>query len=233
MHMNNCLAIAACLFFSAVFLRAQTPPDDDDVQFWNETSLTIPLHRTRDDKGRSTDRVSLFFNGVLRIGDNVRRPVDRRAGLGFDFKVNRYLGFTAAYLYAAGTPARGRNEYETRLRFAVNLEKKFKRFTLRDRNLIEYRFRNNRPDSTRYRNRVQLSYPILRGGKEFFTPYATDEVFYDFLPKQWTRNELTGGISKKVSDRLTTEYFYTLRNNRGSTLKRVDIFGVNLKFKID
>jgi hypothetical protein len=232
MQMNKLLIIFALTLFSAVNFFSQSPPVED-IQLWNETTLTVPLYKTKDAKGKETDRVSFFVNGVLRVGDNIKRPVDERVGFGFDFKANHYLGFTTAYLYAASQPVRGRREYETRLRFAVNLEKKFKKFTLRDRNLVEYRLRNGRPNSTRYRNRFQFSYPILRNGKEFFTPYASDEVFYDFLPKQWTRNEVTGGISKKINNNLTTEFFYTLRNNRGSTLKYVNIFGVNLKFRID
>ncbi len=231
--MNKLLITVLFLLpFSFIESSAQSPPVED-VQFWNETSVSFPIYKTENSKGEKTERVGMFFNGVMRVGDNVSRPVDKRLGFGFDFKINRYVGLTTSYLYAAGTPVRGRREYETRLRFAVNLERKFKKFSLRNRNLVEYRFRNGRDDSTRYRNRTQFSYPILKNGKEFFTPYAMDEVFYDFLPKQWTRNEITGGVSKKINKNLTTEFFYTLRNNRGNTLKYVNIFGVNLKFRID
>ena len=114
-----------------------------------------------------------------------------------------------------------------------NLEKKFKKFSIRDRNLIEYRFRNSRSDSVRYRNRFQISYPVLKKGKEYFTPYAMDEVFYDFQAKAWTRNEFTAGISKKINSHLTAEFFYLLRNNKGNTLKYVNVFGVNLKIRVD
>lgn len=224
---------AVVLLLSFVDTFAQSPPVED-IQFWNETSVSFPIYKTEDSKGEKVERVGMFFNGVLRVGDNVSRPVDKRLGFGFDFRVNRFVSLTTAYLYVAASPVRGRREYETRLRFAVNLRKDFKRFSLRNRNLVEYRFRNGRDDSTRYRNRIQFSYPIRKkNGEELFTPYAQNEAFYDFLPNEWTRNEVGGGISKKINQNLTTEFFYTLRNNRGNTLKYVNIFGVNLRFEIE
>jgi hypothetical protein len=225
--MNKLFLFFALVLVSKVNLFSQTPPETD-VQFWNETTITIPLV-----KKKESDKLSLFFNGVLRFGDNVSRPVDERIGFGFDYKINKYLGFSPSYLYVAAQPVRGRREYESRLRFAVNLEKKFKKFSLRDRNLIEFRLRNSRSNSTRYRNKLQLNYPVLKAGKEYFTPFVSDEVYYDFQARAWTRNDFSAGLSKKLNKNLSADFFYLLRNNRGNTLKYVNIFGVNLKIKID
>lgn len=217
----------------SVFSQSASAPPTDDVQLWNETTVIFPLYKTVNAKGKQSERISLFFNGVLRLGRNVSHFTDERIGFGFDFKVNKYLSFTPAYLYVAAQPYRGRREFENRLRFSVTLEKKFKKFSVRDRNLYEYRFRNSRPDSSRYRNKFQFSLPVLKDGKEYFTPFAADEVYYDFRAKSWTRNDFSVGIGKKFNKNLSADFFYLLRNNKGNVLKYVNAFGVNLKIKID
>ncbi len=240
------------IIFLSIQIFAQTTPPTDDIQFWNETTVTIQLAK------KNEKEVSLFFNGILRIGRNVSRPVDERIGFGFDFKINKYIKITPSYLYAAAQPYQGRREFESRLRFAVNLEKNFnfaqtpeeiksgeekrKKFVINNRNLVEYRFRNSRSNSTRYRNRFRFDYPLYKEStkdingekkkvkKELFTLYAADEVYYDFEAKDWTRNELSIGIKRKINKNLTAEFFYLLRNNKGTVLKYVNVFGVNLKF---
>lgn len=224
-------ALALIILFSTLTFP-QTPPTDD-VQFWNETSLTIPLFKTKDEKGKETERVSLFFNGVLRLGRNVSHLVDERIGFGFDFKINKYVSLSPSYLYVAAQPYRGRRDFESRFRFAVNLEKKFEKFSVRDRNLFEFSFKNSRSDSTRYRNKFQLNYPIKKDGKELFTPFAADEIYYDFQAKDLTRNDFSAGIAKQLNKNLSADFFYLLRNNKGNVLKYVNVFGINLKFKID
>jgi hypothetical protein len=214
------------------FSQTRRPPLED-IQFWHETSVTVPIVTTTDSKGKKSDKLSMFFNGVLRWGDNIKRTTDERIGFGLDYKVNRYLGLTASYLYAAAQPVPGRREHESRLRFMATLEKKFGKFVLRDRNMVEYRIRTPQVNSTRYRNRIQLSRPISRDGRDLFTPFATDEVFYDFHEHKWTRNEFSAGVSKKINNNLTTEFFYGLRNNTGSTLKYVHVFGANLRIRAD
>lgn len=230
--MNKFLIFTVLFIASTVRIFSQSPAPTDDVQFWNETTLTIPLIKRKDDKGKEIEKFSMFFNGILRVGRNVSRPVDERIGFGFDYKLNKFISFTTAYLYVAAQPFRGRKEYENRLRFAVTLENKFKKFSIRDRNLIEYRIRNSRADSTRYRNKFQFNYPFLKAGKELFTPFAADEIYYDFHEKEFTRNEFSVGITKKFKPNFSADFFFMLRNNRGTILKYVNIFGINLKFKI-
>src|SRR5215203_1422276 len=231
--MNKVYLIILTLCSTVCCLSQNLRPPVEDIQLWHETSVTVPLLKTKDSKGKESDKLSMFFNGILRWGDNIKRSTDERIGFGFDYKVNPYLGLTASYLYAAAQPVPGRREHESRLRFMATLEKKFSKFTLRDRNMVEYRIRTPQVNSTRYRNRFQLSYPVIREGHELFTPYTTEEVFYDFHEHKWTRNELSAGISKKINKHLNTEFFYLLRNNTGSTLKYVHVLGANLRFRVD
>ena len=220
------------LCFSPVF--AQTSETDNvDNQFWNETQLSFPLIKIEDHSGKTIDKLSFFINGNLRVGRNVSRFTDERIGFGFDYKYNKYVSFTPSYLYIAQQPAPGVKQYETRARFAVNLEKGWKKFSLSDRNLVEYRFRNNRSDSVRYRNRLRFFYPIKKNKKELFVPFASNEIFYDFQAKTFSRNEFAVGISRKINPKATTDFFYLLQTNKSGSPRRLNVFGVNLKIKID
>lgn len=216
------------LFSTPIF--SQTTPPEKDVQIWNDTQISIPLIKSKDKK---TDRVSLIFYGALRFGRNVTHLVDERIGVGFEFRVNKYLTLTPSYIYRADQPFEGRKEYENRIRFDVGLEKKFNNFTIKDRNRIEHRFRNSRSDSTRYRNKLQLTIPVKKDGKELFAPFIADEVFYEFQSKHFSRNEFSAGINKKFNPNFSAEFFYLLQNNRVNSFKYVNVFGVNLKIKID
>ncbi len=207
--------------------------DNLDYQFWNETQLIFPLVKTADDSGKTTDKLSVFLNGNLRVGRNIRHFVDERIGFGFNYKHNKYVSFTPSYIYIAQQPATGVKQYESRLRFAVNLENSWRKFSVDDRNLVEYRFRNNNSDSVRYRNKLRFLYPIKKDKKELFVPFAANEVFYDFQAKTFSRNEFSAGLSRKLNTNITTEVFYLLRTNRSGSPKQINVFGLNLKIKID
>jgi hypothetical protein len=221
------------IIFCAISAASQTAPPESDFQFWNETQIAIPIVKSEDKNKKEFDRVSLFFSGTLRFGRNYTRFVDERIGFGFDFKINKYLTLTPSYLYRAAQPYQNRKEFENRFRFAATLENKWTRVSVRDRNLIEYRSRNSRADSVRYRNKLQFNFPIHKNKKEIFAPLVADEVFYDFHDKAWTRNELTLGINKKFTSDFSADFFYLYQRNRGNVLRDVNAFGINLKFRID
>lgn len=216
---------------SASFVFPQAPPESD-FQFWNETQLIFPLVAAKDKKGKNVERVSFFLSGTLRLGQNYKRLVDERIGFGFDFKPNKYLTLTPAYLYRAGQPYGRVREYESRFRFAATLGKSWSKFSLRNRNLIEYRMRNSRSDTTRYRNRTQFIVPIRRGESEILAPYASDEVFYDFSSKHWTRNELRLGATRKLHPNVSADFFYLFQRNRGNVLRNVNALGMDLKITV-
>lgn len=208
---------------------AQTPPERD-TQIWSDVNVTVPIIKKADKK---TSRVSLVLSGTLRFGRNVSRQVDERISAGFEFRVNRYLTFTPAYLYRADQPYAGHREWESRIRLDVGLERQFKGFSIKDRNRIEHRFRNGRSDSTRYRNKILISVPVKRDGKELFAPFVADEPYLEFQSKKFTRNEFSAGISKKFTSAVSADFFYMLQNNRGNVLKYINAFGITLKIKIE
>jgi len=231
--MNKYLLILSIFLFLNTCIYPQTAPPKDDFQFWSETTVLFPFIKRKNSAGKEVEKISIFLNGNLRFGRNISRPVEERIGFGFEFYANKFLTFTPTYLYRAGQPYKGRKEYEHRLRFDVSLARKWSNFSLKDRNRVEYRIRNSRSDSVRYRNKIQLSIPFRKEKKEIFTPFVATEPFYDFSEKKWTRNEFSAGISKKFNDNFTADFFYLLQNNRGNVLRTINVLGVNFKIKID
>lgn len=226
--------LSIILFINCNFIYSQAIPPRNDSQFWNENQIIIPLKIDKDAKGKEFDRITLNLTTTLRIGRNWQHLVDERIGFGFDFKINKYLTISPGYVYRADQPYVGKSERESRYRIAATFEKKFSKFSIKDKNLFEYRDRyRNVANSTRYRNKLTLSFPILKDKKEIFSPFIADEPFYDFSAKAWTRNEISFGISKKFSSNISADFFYLFQRNRGNILKNVNVFGTNFKFRIN
>lgn len=220
--------IVLCLGF---FLgNAQTAPAPErDLQMWNDVQIRIPF--TKDDKGKP--KTSLLLYGTLRVGRDLSKFVDERAGLGLEFKLNKTFTLTPAMLFREAQPWPGRKESERRLRLDVGIEKPFSRVVLRDRNRIEYRMRSGVKNSFRYRNRLQLTMPLKRDGKEFISPFVADEVFYDFREQRFTRNEFTVGFGRKISSGTSVDIYYTYQRNRSRTFKIVNVLGVSWRFDVN
>lgn len=220
------------IFLTAKPITAQALPDSD-FQVWNETTLTVPLIKQKDDKGKSVDKLSLVILGTLRFGQNRMYPIDRRIGVGLDVRLNNNFTFSPSYYYRHGEDLRNIKEIEHRARFDVTYGRKWKTFAIKDRNRVEYRIRNSRRDTVRYRNKFTFSVPIVKDGKELFAPFIADEFYYDFTVKLFTRNELSVGITRKLNKAVSAEFFYLLRHNRTRVLRTVNAVGVNFKIRID
>lgn len=221
------------MFTLSLAADSQTQPLDSDFQVWNETTISVPIKKSKDESGKESDKLSLVFLGTLRLGQNRLFPVDARIGAGIDYKINKYFSFSPTYYYRRAEAVRGRKEYEHRIRFDLTVSEKWKRFSIKDRNRIEYRIRNSRSDSVRYRNKFTLTIPIKRDGKEIFAPFIADEIYYDFQAKEFSTNEISIGISKKFNDNFSADFFYVRRDFRNQTLRFLNGAGVNLKFRID
>jgi len=231
--MIKLLPLLISLFLCSVPGLTQTASDNNDIQFWNETQVIFPVIKKKDAAGKTTEKLSFFVNGNLRFGQNIRHFADERIGFGFTYRQNKHLTFTPSYIYIAQQPVAHRSLFESRLRCAVGLENRWKKFSVDDRNLIEYRFRNNSADSVRYRNKLRFVYPVKKNDKELFAPFAADEVFYDFRAKAFSRNELSLGLTRRLTPNISADFFYLWQVNKTGSPRKLNVIGVNLKIKID
>ena len=211
--------VLVILGFGFLFTKAQTTVDEEDFQSWNDVQLTVPVNK----------RFDFILTGTLRFGNNVERLVDRRIGAALNFKVNNWLSVQPSYTNIVTTPRNSNRRNENRLSFAATYKFPFKKITLTDRNLFERRFRSPR-NSTRYRNRLQLEIPL----KKFYDTrfFTSDEVFYDWSLKRWSRNRFVAGMGKTFNKNFGLDVFY-MRQNDGTTRPGdLNIIGTTFKVRL-
>jgi len=225
------LFLTSALFTFSAF--GQTTPDRTEFQIWTETTLDIPIIKELDENQKPSTKLSVFFVGTLRFGRPKIAAVDERIGAGFNWRIRKGLSYSSSYLYRYAEAVRGKPEYEHTIRFDLSAEKKWKHFSLKDRNRIEYRIRNNKPDSVRYRNKLTAKFPIKNDGKEIFAPFVATEPFFDFTGSQFSSNEFSAGITKKLNKNLSADVYYLNKANRSGTPKYINAIGVNLTITLD
>jgi hypothetical protein len=228
--MNTNLYLAA-LF--SLFLFSQTSFSQTSLpskfQSWNEVQLIVPLARKKDSKGKSIDKVTATFTGILRIGRKNWDFIDNRYGVTLDFRVNKFLSLMTGALYRKDELVVNRRNYETRLDFGFIASKTWKKITFKDRNMYEHRFRNSRVDTNLYRNRLNISYPIKYKEKEIFSPFISEEGYFDLKTKKWLQNEFFAGITRKLTPKISLDLAY-IRNDSSPT--NVNGFSTSLKIKL-
>ncbi len=212
--------------FLNINISAQTV-DDDDTQFWNETTLDFPF--SADNK-----KIRGLVIGNLRVTDNISNLTDKRLGFGVIYKASKLISITPSYIFRTQTDPVKPIQYEHRIRLDITPKKTFGKFTVENRNRFEHRFKTaKRDDETFYRNQTKVSIPFTKNDKTYFTPFVYNDTYFDLQNPQIHRNDTGGGISRKFSKNLTTEFFYQYRRNFDSRQKIVNIVGINLKFKVD
>ena len=214
-------------FGSATAALSQTPQPGSVFQSWNEVQLIVPVVRSKDAKGKTVNRVTATFNGIFRLGRKDVDLVDRRMGVMFDFRVNKYLSVITGALYRKDEIVKNAPHTETRLDFGAILSKTWHDFLFRDRNMYEHRFRNGRSDTNLYRQRIQISHPVKHAGKVLFSPFISEEGYYDLGARSWVQNEFYAGISRSIN-RMTSIDIAYLHN----ASKPANVNGLSLNLKI-
>jgi hypothetical protein len=196
-------------------------PQHADTQNWNDVQLTIPL----------TKQVDFLLLGHLRIGDNLRRPVDERFGAGVYYSLNKHLILGATYLHIEMQPPGSVKSHEDRVSVGGQVRFPLGGFIISDRNVFERRFRRPQIDATRYRNRLQVEHPV--GPKDMkLTLFVSDEVFYDWSLNVWPRNRASIGVSRKFNKHFTGEIYFLKQNDSHTRPGDVNVIGTTLRFHI-
>lgn len=215
---ENCLRLPFILLISRppreAAAQTLSPPGQADTQSWNDLQFTIPLN----------EEIDMILLGTLRLGRNLTNPVDERVGVNFRYNASKYVSLTPGYSYIRRQPAAGRDDSEHRLYIAATPRIPFKRFTLTDRNMFEYRIRSPQFDGTRYRNRLQIEVPFTpKDSKWLFV--ASDEVFYDWTVNEWLRNRASVGIRKTFSKKLAIDFYYLRQSDGRSRPGNLNVIG--------
>ena len=216
---------ALCVVLLVAALTGFSQERPSVFQSWNEVQLIVPLARITDGEGKSVDKVTAIFLGVARFGrDDV---TDARAGIELHFRANKYLTFVTGALYRRDEVVENTRQYETRLDVGATFSANWKQVSFRDRNFYEYRVRSGRNDISVYRNRLQVSFPLKHKDKVLFSPFLSEEVFYDLSSNSYNSNELFLGITRRLNSRTELDIAY-IRNDTAPA----NVNGLSLNLKI-
>lgn len=218
-RLRSALCLVAFIVLASVAGRAQTTNTQDDTQFWNDIQVAVGLNK----------QVDFNLYGTFRFGRDFTHLVDRRTGVGFTFKVGKYLTFAPSYLNIITRPFENRKGRENRLTFAATARLPLGKFVLSDRNQFERRLRSP-VDSTRYRNRLQLERPVKLGETQL-TLFASEEVFYDWSVDDWVRNRFAAGVSRKFNKYFTADVYYMRQNDGRARPGDLHILGATYRLR--
>ncbi len=211
------LTSAGCV---TIFAQSAKPPSDD-IQIWTETQVAIPLD----------SKVSLVLVGIVRFGRNVSRPVNERIGAGVSFKAGKHLTLFPFYLRVASQPTAGSHSTEDRITLEATFKFPAGRFTIADRNRVEFHIHHPAPNFTQYRNRMQIEHPVKLGKLEI-DAFVADEVFYDSIANAWIRNRAYVGAIKKINKHFTLELYCVRQNDSHSHPGDINALGSTFKFRL-
>ncbi len=217
------IVFCAIFTFSAGLTSAQViaAPPTDDTQLWSDFQISVPLNR----------KVDLVFTGTFRLGRGLSHPVSERGAVSIAYKATKFITLETGYQYVANQPSKGRKNYSSNLIFAGTVKFPIGKLTVSDRNWVERRFRNSRQDSTRFRNRLRVEYPVVVRDTKF-NIFASNEVFYDSTLNKWARNRFAVGANTKLNERLTGEVYYMRQNDSFSRPGNLHVIGTIFKVQL-
>jgi hypothetical protein len=212
------LILIGCAFLSSV--RGQTP-SQDDIQSWNDIQLTVPM-----------DEHFEFYTAVTaRFGKNVTRLNDGRYAIGFGWKPTKALNIMPFYWYIRMRNSAGSFRTEHRLNLRATYRFPIKSFGLSHRSTYEYRLRNP-ANSRRYRAAMTVEKDLPKSWIPSTKIYATDEIFYDSLLKQFSRNRITVGVNKTLKKNLSLDIYYMRQNDGFSRPGDLNVIGTTWRVKM-
>lgn len=183
-------------------------------------------------KHKLNDKFDLFFTPELRLKEDMGDLYYYHVRAGSTFHAHNNLDVALAYRYIETEDSKGNwNNADTQyVETIITPKTKLGKAMLSDANKVEYRFIENAPDRWVYRNLAMLAYPAKIGNFEF-TPYISNEVYYDFELYKVNLNWVTLGFNKKITKNLTLGLYYRDEASRlGSSSKWVTnhILGTNI-----
>ena len=197
---------------------AATAQASDDWQYWNQFVL----------KHKFDDRFALAVAAEQKFRDDFSHFYL------YNFTVVPTVRLAEGVSLGAGYRREQREEGDTwegenRLLFPLTLEWVFQPWVLQWRNQLEYR--NLEPqDRWRIRERLQVARPVVFGGLTM-TPFASEEVFYDFTVEQRNQNRLTIGVSLPLRERLSLSLFYLNKAERNGDWFSINALGTEVAFE--
>ncbi len=222
MHVSIIFLVTILFFSFSIAGLAQSPQsDNEDIQSWNEIELSIPL----------SEKVELSLNTTYRFGDNISRFNEGRVGAGLEVELHKSFSVAGGYNYIEARDSSER--FRTEHRYRVNGVYRFpiKAFNLSHRSQYEYRVRSS-GNSWRYRPSITIEKKLPDSFLANTKVFLTEEPFYVSTQDRFSRNRISAGIKKKVSDHFSLDIYYLRQNDGTSRPGDLHVIGTNWKFNL-
>ncbi len=211
----------AVLLAGTLSTLCQSQADDSDLQSWNEVSVTKRIHKKAD----------IVIPFTFRVGKNITRLNEGRVGVSFVLKPHKAISISPGYLYLRVRNSAGEFANENRFLLGATFRSAIKTVGLAHRSLFEYRVRS-RGNSWRYRPSVTVDKKLPEKWTKGAKLFVTEEPFYDSAAGRFSRNRLSFGINKAVSEKLSVDLYYLRQDDRNSTPGVLHVIGTGWKVKL-
>ena len=207
------------LITGGVLVLASTARASDDWHYWNLLALkhefndTVALDIASEQKWR--DDVSDLFLYSVFIVPTLRLTENVSVGAGYRLERKEDGDSWTS---------------ENRLLFPLTIGWTVKPWLLQLRNQLEYRDLEDEQDRWRIRERIVLKRPV-QIGRLAVTPFASEEVFYDFTVEQMNQNRAAVGLSVPWRRHATLTVYYMNKAERDDDWSIANVLGTEVTFK--
>ena len=222
---------SAALFFGIILLLVQgictpvasaTPTENGDFGSWNIYELEKKLN--------SQWKLKLAQELRYREHNGLYYEETR---VGAEYKMNQYLALGAEYQQICSSRWKKKQNmwyWDSVPRIYATPQYVFKGFLLEDRNMLEFRIKQQAEDTLRYRNMVGLTAP-WKWTRFEFQPYSANEIFIETTRNGMVEDRFYSGFKVHWWGPVYGTIFYLRHSTKNSYAKwtSTNNLGVGLK----
>lgn len=182
-------------------------------------------------KHKLNDKFDVFFTPEFRYKDDMGNLYYYHMRVGATYHAHKNFDLALAYRFIQNKVNSEWDNNNIQYIEMICIPKiKWGGFDISDANKIERRYYQNAANRWVYRNLLQFAYPVKLGDFAF-TPYISNEVYYDFELNMANLDWITLGATKKINEYLVLGVYYRAELSRvGSSHKWTtnQILGTNV-----
>lgn len=220
-----CFFVLALLFIQGFYspLTAASPAKDEDFGIWNSYDV----------------EKKIGSKWKMKVGEELR--FRNHAGLyyaethlGADYKPFQYLAMGVEYQEIRSSRTNKKKDdnwyWDQVPRIYLTPQYSYKGFSLEDRNMLEFRVRQDARFTLRYRNMVTLTAP-WKWTRFQFQPYTSHEIFLETQRNGMIEDRFFSGFKVHWWGPVYGSIFYLRRSSKNAIAKwtSLNILGTGLK----
>jgi hypothetical protein len=211
------LSFLIVLLFILIFPHI-THAEEKDWEFWNNYSVRWGL----------TENWRAAVGAEFKFDDDMSNHYYSHADAGVDGRLAEWFRLGFNYRYIDEDSSSGwRTEHRPFVTGTFLWDWGKVRWS--NRNRMEYRDREGRDNTWRYRNRLQANLP-QQWTRFNIQPYFSGELLYTFNISSWNQYRLRAGLDSKLTELLQMNLYYMLRGSESDDdWDNTNILGLNFR----